>query len=63
MRSFGVLLLILGLGTFVLDYFDREFVVLSWATDYQPWLSVGLAALGLILIVISMMRSKDEAPA
>jgi hypothetical protein len=64
MRSFGILLLILGLGTFVLRAFDYEFRILSWADDYQPWFSVGLAALGLILVVVSMMRGRgDESTA
>jgi hypothetical protein len=63
MRSFGVLLLILGLGTFVLRTFDYEFRILSWADDYQPWFSIGLAALGLILVVVSMVRSRDESTA
>jgi hypothetical protein len=63
MRSFGVLLLILGLGTFVLRTFDYEFRILSWADDYQPWFSIGLAALGLILVVVSMMRGRGDESA
>jgi hypothetical protein len=64
MRSFGVLLLILGLGTFVLRAFDYEFRILSWAEDYQPWFSIGLAALGLILVIVAMMRGRgDESTA
>jgi hypothetical protein len=63
MRSFGVLLLILGLGTFVLRAFDYEFRILSWAEDYQPWFSIGLAALGLILVVVSMMRGRGDESA
>jgi hypothetical protein len=60
MRSFGVLLLILGLGTFVLRTFDYEFRILSWADEYQPWFSIGLAALGLIIVVVSMMRGRSD---
>jgi hypothetical protein len=44
---FGILLLVLGLGTFALNAFNYEFTILSWADDYQPWLSIGLAVLGL----------------
>jgi hypothetical protein len=56
----GVLLLVLGLGTFVLNAFDYEFRILSWADDYQPWVSVGLAALGLVIVVVSLMRRKGS---
>ena len=63
MRSFGVLLLLLGIGTFVLDAFDRQFAVLAWAEDYQPWVSIGLAVLGLILVIATMMRSRDSEAA
>lgn len=51
MVGFGILLLVLGFGTFVLDAFDREFAVLSWARDYQPWVSLGLGVLGLVIVV------------
>jgi hypothetical protein len=53
---FGVLLLILGVGTFVLNAFDYEFRILSWADDYQPWVSIGLAVLGLVIVVGAMLR-------
>jgi hypothetical protein len=53
---FGVLLLILGVGTFVLDAFNYEFRILSWANDYQPWVSIGLAVLGLIIVLAAMLR-------
>ena len=52
MAQLGVLLLVLGFGTFILNAFDYEFKILSWAEDYQPWLSIGLGVLGLSLIHI-----------
>jgi uncharacterized membrane protein len=55
----GILLLILGLGTFVLRTFDYEFRILSWADDYQPWLSIGLAVLGLVMVIVSLMRRRS----
>ena len=63
--GFGVLLIILGFGTFVLKQFDYEFRILSWADDYQPWLSIGLGVLGLIIVAVSLMRrrSSDETVA
>lgn len=56
---FGILLLILGLGTFVLNAFNYEFRILSWADDYQPWLSIGLAVLGLVFVIVSMLRRRS----
>jgi hypothetical protein len=64
MGQIAVLLLILGFGTFVLDAFDYEFTVLSWADDYQPWLSLGLGVLGLVILVVRFLaRRGKEAPA
>jgi hypothetical protein len=59
----GVLLLVLGLGTFILREFDYEFRILSWADDYQPWLSIGLGVLGLLLVVVSLVRGRGESTA
>jgi len=61
MMGFGVLLLILGVGTFALNAFNYEFTILSWADDYQPWLSVGLAVLGAVLVVVAMLRRRSSA--
>jgi hypothetical protein len=58
--GFGVLLIILGFGTFILKQFDYEFRILSWADDYQPWLSIGLGVLGLIIVAVSLMRRKGS---
>lgn len=57
---FGILLLILGLGTFALNAFDYEFRLLSWADDYQPWVSIGLAILGLVIVVAVRQRRKGS---
>jgi hypothetical protein len=56
---FGILLLILGLGTFALNAFNYEFTILSWADDYQPWLSIGLAVLGLVFVIVAMLRRRS----
>ena len=60
---FGILSLVLGIGTFALNAFNYEFRILSWADDYQPWLAIGLAVLGLIIVVASMVRRRSaDAP-
>jgi hypothetical protein len=58
--GFGILLIILGFGTFVLKQFDYEFRILSWAEDYQPWLSIGLGVLGLVIVIIALMRRRGS---
>lgn len=63
MLQLGGLLLILGFGTFVLDLFDYEFRILSWATDYQPWLSLGLGIAGLIIVGLTFFLGKNDEPA
>jgi hypothetical protein len=60
---FGVLLLVLGLGTFVLNAFDYEFRVLAWADDYQPWFSIALAVVGAVIVAATAMRRKSAQPA
>ena len=63
MAQLGVLLLVLGFGTFILNAFDYEFKILSWAEDYQPWLSIGLGVLGLIIVGAKLFFGKKEEPA
>jgi len=62
MVQLGILLLILGVGTFVLEQFNYEFTILSWADDYQPWLSVGLAVLGIIILVAKALSGRSKEP-
>lgn len=63
MGQIAIVLLILGFGTFVLNAFNYEFRILSWADDYQPWFSLGLGVLGLIILVakFAIARSKADA--
>ncbi|HEV2088026.1 MAG TPA: hypothetical protein VGR21_06920, partial [Cryptosporangiaceae bacterium] len=47
LMAFGVVLIILGIGSILLkQYTDRQFILLSWAESYQPWAGVGVALLG-----------------
>lgn len=56
MRSLGVTLLILGLGSFLLNYFGIYFFFLIWVDTWGVTVGHvirgGLAALGLILIIV-----------
>jgi hypothetical protein len=63
MGSIAVLLLILGFGSLVLNQFGYEFKILSWADDYQPWVGLGVGALGLVILVIKLVGGRGKTPA
>ena len=62
MKGFGIFLIIMGLGSFVLNMMGREFALLAWIDTWgaTPGIAIrlGLAALGVVLIVIG---KKQEA--
>jgi hypothetical protein len=55
MTSFGVLLVVLGVGSFVLPYFDIDVL-----DPYQPWAGVIVSALGLITVLFASRRRRPE---
>jgi hypothetical protein len=63
MGSIAVLLVILGFGSLILEQFDMEFRVLSWAHDYQPWVGIGVGALGVVILVIKLMAGRGKEAA
>jgi hypothetical protein len=60
MRSFGILFLILGIGSFILRKMDREFTLLKWVDNWGvstgDIIRIGFAVLGLILVVLSFRK-------
>lgn len=63
MTRIGVLFLLFGVGSVVLDLLDRTFTILAWAEDYQPWLGIGLAVVGAILVSADQLVRKQPAAA
>ncbi|WIX84650.1 hypothetical protein [Amycolatopsis sp. DG1A-15b] len=63
MMRIGVLCAVLGFGTIVLEQFDYEFRILSWASDMQPLFGIVLGVAGLALIggSVAMNRAKNAA--
>lgn len=61
MANVGFWLLILGLGSFGINYFGYEFKLLMWVDQWGDttgtMIRLGCAALGLILIVVSAAKS------
>jgi hypothetical protein len=60
MRSFGILFLILGIGSFILRKMEREFTLLQWVDKWGQstgdMIRIGFAVLGVILIVLSFRK-------
>ncbi|HET6710804.1 hypothetical protein [Amycolatopsis sp.] len=51
----------LGFGTIILEQFDYEFRILSWASDMQPLFGIvlGLAGLALVGGSVALNRAKS----
>jgi hypothetical protein len=49
MRSIGSTLLFFSIGTFVLDFFGYEFIIMTWI--YNWGMGVGLGILGTMFVV------------
>jgi hypothetical protein len=64
MRSLGFLLIILGVGSFILHSMDMEFRLLqwvdNWGTDTGNIIRVGAALVGAALVFFSMRKKASE---
>jgi hypothetical protein len=64
MISFGVLLVILGVGSLVLPSLGIQFRLMELLDAYQPWAGIIVAAVGLITILFgAQRRGREGAPA
>lgn len=61
MVQIGILLIILGFGSLILEQFDMEFRLLSWAYDMQPVFGIVLGLIGVALIVGALLMKKKAA--
>jgi hypothetical protein len=60
MVGLGVLLIILGAGSMILQELGYEFRILSWATDYQPFAGIVIALVGVAVLGVAIARKKKE---
>ena len=58
MRGWAILLLIFGVGSFILPMFNIQFSVVQIFGDYQIPAGIALAVLGVVLLVAPMFRTK-----
>ncbi|MGW0518296.1 hypothetical protein [Crossiella sp. NPDC003009] len=56
--QFGILLLILGVGSFLLPMIGFQFTFMSLIEDYQPWAGIGVAAVGAMITIAVLMNRK-----
>ena len=62
MLSLGVLLVILGVGSFVLPMIGYQFRLMEPIEPYQPWAGIIVAAVGLITILFASRRRAAVTP-
>jgi hypothetical protein len=64
MRSLGFLLIIMGLGSFILHSMDMEFKLLQWVDNWGPdtgnIIRIVAAVLGGVLVFLSMRKKSGE---
>jgi hypothetical protein len=61
MARIGIFLIVIGFGSLVLNAFDYEFVILSWATPYQPLMGIGIGIIGVAVTLISFLLGRQSA--
>ncbi|WP_329056383.1 hypothetical protein OG738_22620 [Amycolatopsis sp. NBC_01488] len=64
MMRIGILFAVLGFGSLILEQFDYEFTLISWATDMQPGFGIVLGLVGVALIggSVAVGRAKAAKP-
>jgi hypothetical protein len=60
MVGFGVLLIILGIGSFILPQFNMQFRLMSLFDGAQPAAGIIVAALGVLLVVLGLRRQRTK---
>ena len=61
MTGFGVLLIILGLGSLLLPMFNLQFRLMDIVDPYQPFAGIIVAAIGAVLMYLGLQRSRAAA--
>lgn len=60
MRSWGIWLLVLGIGSFVLPYMGLQFRILSIFGESLPMVAGGMAVVGAVLLALSLRAAAQE---
>jgi hypothetical protein len=64
MQGIGGLLVLLGAGSFVLHYFNMDFMLVSWVDNWGPGVGNGIRVAMIIVGAALWLfgRQKEEAP-
>jgi hypothetical protein len=62
MVGWGVLLIVLGLGSLVLPMLNLQFTLMSFLDDYQPYAGIIVAAIGAVLVFMGLQRRPAAPP-
>jgi len=63
MQGFGGLLALLGAGSFVLHFMDREFTLLSWVDNWGPGIGNGIRIAMIVVGAIIWYLGNKQASA
>ncbi|WHT21085.1 hypothetical protein N8J89_08465 [Crossiella sp. CA-258035] len=58
--QFGILLIVLGLGAFLLPLIGLRFRIMDLVEDYQPWASIGITVIGLMIVIAVIVNRKPQ---
>lgn len=58
MTGFGVLLIILGVGSLLLPMLNLQFRLMEIVDPYQPWAGIFVTVIGAALVAFGMQRSR-----
>jgi hypothetical protein len=60
MRSWGIWMLVLGIGAFVLPYVGLQFKILSIFGEALPMVAGGMAVVGGVLLALSFRAAAQQ---
>jgi hypothetical protein len=61
MTGFGVLLIVLGVGSLLLPMLNLQFRLMEFVDPYQPWAGILVAVIGAALVAFGLQRSRAAA--
>ena len=63
MTGIGILLLVLGIGSFILPMIGFQFRLMDLVEDYQPFAGIIVAVIGAVLLYLGYMQRAKVAAA
>lgn len=61
MAALGVILILLGFGSWILFENGYTFRWLSWADDMQPGFGIGVGVIGLVVLIAGVVMSRRKS--